>query len=89
MDLHSLLWHHVKLNATDPLDNVYALLGLAKEKPLAPLLPNYSRDWRELYRDLTLSMIRSEENLTGLCRESLHNNEALPSWVLNCEFIDL
>jgi hypothetical protein len=88
LDLPRLLWNHVRRHATDPLDNAYALFGLVKNWPFAPLLPNYHRDWRELYQDLTLNIIEIEGNLECLCRESIHSDD-LPSWVLNCKSIRL
>jgi hypothetical protein len=94
LDLSYLLWLHVTLHASDPLDNVYALFSLARKEggPLRQFLPNYNRDWRELYQDLTLTIIRSKEDLTLLSRESLHDDlhdDTLPSWVFNCEFTKL
>jgi ankyrin repeat protein len=39
--------------ATDPVDKVYALLGMSSDDPgTAGLLPNYTIPWKELFKDL-------------------------------------
>jgi hypothetical protein len=43
MSLSSLLKRAVNLNATDPRDNVYALLGITHEEDRQALLPDYSK----------------------------------------------
>ncbi|KAK4460584.1 heterokaryon incompatibility protein-domain-containing protein [Cladorrhinum samala] len=72
------------LQATDPRDKVYALLGLAQpQDPIHELLPvDYAVEVTECYIQLALAILTSSRNLDLLAVErSPASGKTLPSWV--------
>ncbi|KAB8267889.1 heterokaryon incompatibility protein-domain-containing protein [Aspergillus minisclerotigenes] len=66
--------------ATDPRDKVYALLGLAKDKPTVE--PNYAASERDVFVGTALDIISRSKSLDVLTGDfTMKNNHALPSWV--------
>ncbi|GMG43153.1 unnamed protein product [Aspergillus oryzae var. brunneus] len=66
--------------ATDPRDKVYALLGLAKDKPSVE--PNYAASERDVFVGTALDIISRSKSLGVLTGDfTMKNNHALPSWV--------
>ncbi|KAE8168682.1 heterokaryon incompatibility protein-domain-containing protein [Aspergillus tamarii] len=66
--------------ATDPRDKVYALLGLAKDKPSVE--PNYAASELDVFVDTALDIISRSGSLCVLMGDfTMKNNHALPSWV--------
>ncbi|KAE8135952.1 heterokaryon incompatibility protein-domain-containing protein [Aspergillus pseudotamarii] len=66
--------------ATDPRDKVYALLGLAKDKPSVE--PNYAASELEVFVDTALDIISRSGSLSVLMGDfTMKNSHALPSWV--------
>jgi hypothetical protein len=88
--LRTLLHRYKDFKATDPRDNIYALLGL-RDFPTAGIVVDYARSARELYTNAAEVMIRNTSDygrpttpsLNLICAAyrgagSTHN---LPSWV--------
>lgn len=76
--------------ATDPRDNIYAMLGLMRLADMpgesrALLQPDYTRSVEDVYRDATVALILAEESLTilSLARPGIRPADygPLPSWV--------
>ncbi|OGM45269.1 hypothetical protein ABOM_006437 [Aspergillus bombycis] len=66
--------------ATDPRDKVYALLGLAKDKPSVE--PNYGAAELDVLTDTTLDIISRSGSLDVLAGDfTMKDNNALPSWI--------
>ncbi|KAB8246757.1 heterokaryon incompatibility protein-domain-containing protein [Aspergillus flavus] len=66
--------------ATDPRDKVYALLGLAKDKPSVE--PNYAASERDVFVGTALDIISRSKSLGVLTGDfTMKNNHALPSWI--------
>ena len=78
--------------ATDPRDQVFALLGLAQEANHPSLRPNYSEDWRETYLRYTEYFIREGSGLRALYLSSADSASAnkqsgeMPSWIPDFSF---
>jgi hypothetical protein len=67
---------------TDPKDTVYALWALAKDaKPIPGREIDYSKDLREIYKDLISHTINSFGILDIICRPWAPICSTLPSWV--------
>ncbi|OCL05410.1 HET domain-containing protein [Glonium stellatum] len=72
--LHSLLIStSLKFQATDPRDKIYALLGLAAETSDGsawpePLVPDYSRDTAQVYREVARFLIGEHQSLAIFTR---------------------
>lgn len=74
--------------ATDPRDNIYALLGLMHPQSLGGIQPDYLSDTASTYIDATVRMIDAQGQLSilgfaGLTRGTsiLHSTRRLPTWV--------
>ncbi|KAE8368506.1 hypothetical protein BDV27DRAFT_153889 [Aspergillus caelatus] len=66
--------------ATDPRDKVYALLGLAKDRPSVE--PNYAASELDVFIDTTLDIISRTGSLDVLMGDfTMKSTHALPSWV--------
>lgn len=80
--MNDLLLRHRGLNASDPRDNVYALLGLASDMSTSKFLPDYSKSTGEVYKHLTREIVKRHNNLTIICasQPSATSRSALPSW---------
>ncbi|KAI8623272.1 heterokaryon incompatibility protein-domain-containing protein [Xylariaceae sp. FL1651] len=85
VDLQWLLWHARRLDATDPRDKVYSVLGLINQKEqnqMTTLAPDYNISVEECYRRAALAILSYRNNLDLLMTD--HNPQcdlALPSWV--------
>jgi hypothetical protein len=56
------------LNATDPRDKVYWILGLAPRIPHLGIVPDYSRETPAVYRDLARALIgHGEPSILAWC----------------------
>jgi len=80
--MSDLLLQHRGLNASDPRDNAYALLGLASDMSTSKFLPDYSKSTGEVYKHLTREIVKRHNNLTIICasQPSATSLSALPSW---------
>ncbi|GAB1206096.1 hypothetical protein APSETT445_004777 [Aspergillus pseudonomiae] len=66
--------------ATDPRDKVYALLGLAKDKPSVE--PNYAAAELDVLADTTLDIISRSGSLDVWAGDfTMKDNHAIPSWI--------
>ncbi|KAE8376750.1 heterokaryon incompatibility protein-domain-containing protein [Aspergillus bertholletiae] len=66
--------------ATDPRDKVYALLGLAKDKPSVE--PNYAAQELDVFVDTALDIVSRSGSLDVLTGDfTMKSNHALPSWI--------
>ena len=78
--------------ATDPRDQVFAVLGMAQEASQPSLRPNYCEDWRETYLRYTEYFIREGSGLRALYLSSADSASAnkqsgeIPSWVPDFSF---
>jgi hypothetical protein len=78
--------------ATDPRDQVFAVLGMAQEATQPSLRPNYCEDWRETYLRYTEYFIREGSGLRTLYLSSADSASAykqsgeIPSWVPDFSF---
>lgn len=89
----------IKFQATDQRDKVYGLLGLASETQnltheFDALYPDYQLDVIEVYRRVTLFLVKRYSNLSILTRTSVSGEgliqsqckyswDQMPSWVAN------
>jgi hypothetical protein len=83
MDLMGSLYANKKdpVDATDPRDRVFALLGIAEDD--MGLQPNYDLTCAEVYIEVTSAMLQSGDiELLSYCRPHL-NNLRVPSWVVD------
>lgn len=79
--------------ATDPRDNVYALLALADDVLLGAMIPDYTKSVQEVYADVvhfTLAKPNHRLEIFGQVSEpcdeaggskEIHEGQRLPSWV--------
>lgn len=91
--LSVLIWELEKFGATDPHDQVFALLGIAKETQNVEITPrgfrpDYSRSIEDTYTSFTKAMINHERRLDLLSLVNTFDAEetrlrcpGLPSWV--------
>ena len=69
------------LNATDPRDKIYGLLGLATDSEQLSILPDYKKSIIEVYNDTSRKLIATgETSILSWCQQSTRI-EGLPSWV--------
>ena len=69
------------LNATDPRDKIYGLLGLATDSGQLGILPDYEKTIIEVYNDTSRKLIATgETSILSWCQQSTRM-EGLPSWV--------
>ncbi|KAH8749845.1 heterokaryon incompatibility protein-domain-containing protein [Hyaloscypha sp. PMI_1271] len=82
--LYSLLNKKRKLYASDPRDRLYAIRGLAAPADRKCIVPDYSKNVEEVFKDFTLQLIQRHElgNILARCllRATLSILQ-LPSWV--------
>ena len=88
LDLSSLLQSHRLVEATDPKDKIYALLGLSTkiESQVHGLVPDYSLSTAQIYTDVSRAIISkcSTLDILGVPRTApnpLIGN--VPSWVID------
>ncbi|KAH0556412.1 hypothetical protein GP486_005667 [Trichoglossum hirsutum] len=76
-----LIWSTLKLQATDPRDKIFGLLGICN----SDITPDYTKSVREVYVEFGKEYIRSQRNLKLLSHAGLgfhtENQFNLPSWV--------
>ncbi|KAF4624471.1 hypothetical protein G7Y89_g13702 [Cudoniella acicularis] len=65
--LELLQWCHV-MSPTDPRDKVYAVLGLACDSDRLGIIPDYSMDTAQVYRDTTVRILEMHQTLDILSR---------------------
>ena len=71
----------LSLNATDPRDKIYGLLGLATDSEQLCILPDYDKSITEVYTDTSRRLIATgETSILSWCQQSTRV-EGLPSWV--------
>ncbi|KAJ3467703.1 hypothetical protein MRS44_005267 [Fusarium solani] len=78
-------------DATNPLDKIYALMGLLPDKPFKSVpFCDYTISETELYTRVTLDLIRHHRGLLPVCgrRGEPRMTPGLPSWVLDWTFAD-
>ncbi|RFU32475.1 hypothetical protein B7463_g3877, partial [Scytalidium lignicola] len=81
-NLNSLLWNTWDRESSDPLDKVFAILGLVGEQSKGMIQPDYSKTMGAVYRETAREIIRSQKNLDillGACGPT--RQDGLPSWV--------
>ncbi|KAH7309637.1 heterokaryon incompatibility protein-domain-containing protein [Stachybotrys elegans] len=78
-DLISLLFGSCRSFATNAIDHVYGLLGLASDKVL---IPDYAISVQDAYRKLANAMLLKSSYILNLVGDPFWNNiEGLSSWV--------
>ncbi|KAH8701245.1 hypothetical protein GQ44DRAFT_717897 [Phaeosphaeriaceae sp. PMI808] len=73
--------HH--LDATNPRDKIFALLGLAadrKELELAGIFPDYTKSYEQIYTT-TAAVLLQQGHVSLLSMCQIHRSRRLPSWV--------
>ena len=69
------------LNATDPRDKIYGLLGLATDSGQLGIVPDYEKSIIEVYNDTSRKLIANgETSILSWCQQSTRI-EGLSSWV--------
>ena len=74
--------------ATDPRDQVYALLNVAVDNEKLGISPNYTLPYEEVYTRTARAIIQSDQSLAIMQYTRAHGqNRILPSWVpdWNCK----
>ncbi|ENH66896.1 hypothetical protein FOC1_g10007556 [Fusarium oxysporum f. sp. cubense race 1] len=79
--LLDLLRRSRSLLATDKLDKVYGLLGLAHDGDRFVRYPEYGISPRTLYQRMATLLLEKTGNLNMLCLRHDLNDDHLPSWV--------
>ncbi|KAF5595289.1 heterokaryon incompatibility (het-6OR allele) [Fusarium subglutinans] len=78
--LLSLLQDFSSRRATDDRDKVFALLGLARD--IKTIMPNYSLNTVQIYRDTIINLIKHSGSLTALSGDMKRKNSGgIPSWI--------
>jgi hypothetical protein len=70
-----------KFHATDPRDKVYALLGLAVDRDVLGLQPNYEIEASSVFLQTALRIIEVGRSLDILSWASPHRGSTFPCWV--------
>jgi hypothetical protein len=78
---HHLLAGSNKFSSTDPLDEIYALLGLAIEKDCESIPIDYAKSVVDLYVEVVQHMISSGQKLEIIGSMPSSRRPQLPSWV--------
>ena len=92
---HSLYWllnQTRRLCASDPRDRLYSIRGLAAPEDRKCIIPDYSKNVEEVFKDFTLQLIQRHGVGDILTRCSLQNTPSilqLPSWVPDLSRSDL
>jgi hypothetical protein len=82
----ALLWRdafalgHI-MSSTDPLDRIYALMGLFEHQTALSLEPDYDRDSASVHREAAFLNLQRSESLQPLTITSSFSREHLPIWV--------
>ena len=81
--LTALLREMREREATDPRDKVYGLLGIAIGKSESKLRPDYTKEWPEVYTDMTNSLLAHDKKLSilKLVEVKARMETRIPSWV--------
>lgn len=72
LQLSETLLNTIRFAASEPLDRIFALLGIC---PMAKLLPDYTRDVQDVYHDSTLRLIEMEQSLRILTIAGVGHDE--------------
>ncbi|RYP13678.1 hypothetical protein DL767_010630 [Monosporascus sp. MG133] len=67
--------------ATRPEDQIYALLGLAADADALGIVPDYTREVRDVYVDTARAILESSEDLDIIYYSQFPKRIELPSWV--------
>ncbi|KAK7211726.1 hypothetical protein V2G26_018904 [Clonostachys chloroleuca] len=91
-DLLGLLWSTRSLEATDPRDKVYSLLGLIPETEAdaMSIIPDYAASIEECYLQAATKIIWQSKSLDILTTDRMKNPNLqldLPSWVPNWSYL--
>ena len=71
------------VNCSDPKDRIYALLAMLKYNEF-PIIPDYSKSLKQVYRDAVVHMIQTNNRLSILGHCNIRNRIAgWPTWVPN------
>jgi len=83
LSLQKLLYLTMDLEATDPRDKVYALLGLLEERERGCINPDYRKTALLVYTEAMAYLLRYARNVQPACFFNLTkpDSTALPSWV--------
>ena len=80
LDLAWILRQNFHRNASDNRDKVYGVLGLVSSpRDVGSVIPDYKKTVREVYEDVTMSIINSTASLSILTGEATRNAQ-FPSW---------
>jgi hypothetical protein len=71
------------LTATDPRDNIFAMMGLIEDAEQIGILVDYTQDLRTVYENAGRALLRTEGLKVLQCCQfsSLHQSGDLPSWI--------
>ena len=69
--------------ATDERDHIFGLLGLLDDKEKLGILPDYSKEWPDIYTDVAKKLIeKGHVDALALCQNpEFNSNASMPSWV--------
>jgi hypothetical protein len=81
MDLLTLLLKTRLTETTDARDKIYCLLGLATDRELLDITPDYATSVEDVYRDFTVRHIQSHGHLDVLGVPRGGEQATLPTWV--------
>ncbi|KAF2489317.1 HET-domain-containing protein [Lophium mytilinum] len=81
IDLASLLFLTAHTQATDPRDKIYALLGLAREVDRGAIIPDYSKNFEHVCKEVVRHLITHDRSLKILSRKSSTQSAIFQSWV--------
>lgn len=81
-NLGGLIERFISCRASDPRDNIYSLVGIAKNYTSDKLAIDYTIEWPQVFRRATKYIIEDDGNLDILASAASGSPE-LPSWVAN------
>ena len=83
LSLQKLLYLTMDLDATDPRDKIYSLLGLLDERERGAINPDYRKTALLVYAETMTYLLQTARSVQPACFFTLMkpNSSALPSWV--------
>ncbi|KAH8645843.1 heterokaryon incompatibility protein-domain-containing protein [Xylariales sp. PMI_506] len=92
LDLLRLMWMTRTLDATDPRDKIYSILGLVskQEAEILNLRPNYGMSIEDSYLEAATKVMWESKTLDILTTDRMENPRqhlALPSWVPDWSYV--
>ncbi|KAI8623732.1 heterokaryon incompatibility protein-domain-containing protein [Xylariaceae sp. FL1651] len=84
IDLDRLLMLTLTFEATDPVDKIFALVGLSTDSTKRAVLPDYSKSPAQVYTEAARYLINMSGNMNSLCcntNSPRMTGLAMPSWV--------